>query len=726
MLPSLFKLKSVILICSVCALLLPGCASRSKIPSSDSASLAKDTLAVQAAALQGAQDTIMSADSFVDKYSAEIPATPECSEIEFLLSSAENACQSYSFGEAHILLRKALASIKEKEETGKEWTGADSLYNEAVRIYTEQMPGKYSDSIPEEISMLVFQKQLTQSLDTLKPSPNDSSILIKLTCQKGINYNFPITFNERVYRSLNFFGSGKKGSLDKWLLRSSQYLPFVQQIFADSGLPTDLAYLPLIESGFNPTAYSNRHASGIWQFIASTGARYGLRINYWLDERRDPVKSTKAAASYLKKLYDQFNDWHIAVAAYNCGENSIANALSKTPRSNYWRLSLPRETNNYVPEFISALIVAKNPECFGYPKATKATVFDFDTVLINECINLQAVSDSLGIFLKELQSINPHILHWCTPPSARQVHLYLPKGLKGRFKYSFAQSPNSFRVSWYRYQVKPGQALSSIARQFKVSLDALKSINNLDSSSRLPAGLRVLIPIPVQVTTAEASMIAVDLVRDENPHIVKSGKKGQIRYMVRSGDTVSELAMLFHMSVQDICAWNNIAKDQRLIAGQSLILFSKAKPINSIQSSTMPLPDKASQARHEVLPGETLYSISRKLGIPVSELMALNGIDTKTPVIFAGQNLFYNPGHRQAEKPPLPDTLFYKVCKGDNLNSLAQSFSVSVNGLMQANNMSTSSILKVGDLLRIPVIKRAFSFPAQAAPQSATVREDHL
>jgi membrane-bound lytic murein transglycosylase D len=671
----------------------------------------------------------MSADSFVDKYRAEIPAAPECSEIEFLLNSAENACLSYSFEEAHILLRKALASIKEKEEAEKEWTGADSFYNEAVRIYMEQMPGKYSDSIPDEISMLVFQKQLSRSLDTLKLSPNDSIILKKLTCQKGINYNFPITFNERVYRSLYFFSKGEKGALDKWFLRSSQYLPFMQRIFADSGLPTDLAYLPLIESGFNPTAYSRRHASGIWQFIASTGARFGLRINYWLDERRDPVKSTRAAASYLKKLYDQFNDWYLAVAAYNCGENSIASLLNRAPRSNYWHLSLPRETNNYVPEFISALIVAKNPECFGYPKI-KAGVFGFDTVLINECINLQAVSDSLGIFLNELRAINPHILHWCTPPGATQVHLYLPKGLKGRFNYSLAQSPHSFRVSWYKYQVIPGQTLNTIARQFKVPLDALKSINNFDASSPLPTGLYVFIPIPVQTRTTEASMIAEDLVRNDKPHLVKAEKNGQIRYMVRSGDTIGELARLFHMSVRNICTWNNIAQNQRLAQGQFLILYTKVRPAkekNTAQSPSVSLPARpSSQARYEVLPDETLYSISRKLGIPVSELTSLNGIDTKNPVIFAGQNLFYNPGHRQTQQQPLPDTLFYKICKGDNLYSLAQSFSVSVSDLMQANNMSASSTLKVGDLLRIPVTKRAFSAPAQAAPQPATIREDHL
>jgi LysM repeat protein len=200
--------------------------------------------------------------------------------------------------------------------------------------------------------------------------------------------------------------------------------------------------------------------------------------------------------------------------------------------------------------------------------------------------------------------------------------------------------------------------------------------------------------------------------------------------MVRSGDTIWELSRLFHISVRDICAWNNLMQNQRLVQGQFLILYTKERPAkeeNIVPSPAVPLPVKPpSQARYEVLPGETLYSISRKLGIPVSELMVLNGIDTKNPVIFAGQNLFYNPGHRQAEKQPLPDTLFYKVCKGDNLHSLAQAFSVNVDDLIHSNNLSISSTLKVGDLIRIPVTKRAFSAPAQAAPQPATIREDHL
>jgi len=711
--------KSIIavILFSLFTLLIFGCVPKKTLSASSAIAGPSDTTPVRAPALPTTHDTITNPDSFVENYGVEISIAPEYSEIEFLISNAENACLSFSFEEAHVLLRKALASIREKEETEKDWAGADSFYEKAARIYSEQMPARYSDSIPDEISSLVFQKQLSRSLDTLKLSPNDSIVLKKLTCQKGITYNFPITFNERVYQSLYFFSKGKKEVLDKWFIRSSQYLPFMQRIFSDSGLPSDLAYLPLIESGYDPLAYSRRHASGIWQFISSTGARFGLRNNYWLDERRDPIKSTTAAASYLKKLYNQFADWYLAIAAYNCGENTIAGLLNRTPRSNFWHLSLPRETNNYVPEFISALIAAKNPECFGYSKK-KAGSFDFDTVLINGCINLQTVSDSIGLSLKELRANNPHLLHWCTPPAAVQVNLYVPKALKGRFEYVFSQSTPAFRVSWYKYQVQQGQTLTAIARQFKVQLEALMSINNFDASSTLPDGMYISIPIPVQTKTAEPTIVTENPVkRNKKPASAKTEKNGQIRYLVQSGDSIWELARLFRMPVRDICAWNSLSPNQRLVQGQLLVLYTKARPVkvkDTVQTPDVSLALKpSSQPRYVVLPGETLYSISRKLGIPVSELMALNGIDAKNPVIFAGQNLFYNPGHRRAEKQFLPDTVFYKVCKGDNLYSLAQSFSVGVDDLLRSNNMSASSTLKVGDLIRIPVTKSAFSAPAR-------------
>lgn len=651
-------------------------------------------------------DSFLSPDSFVSRYSNDIPSAPEASEIDFLLEKAEEACSVDSFDEAHTLLKKALSSIKEKEEADAKWADQEVYYNDIVRIYTELMPDEYNDSIPDEISILVFQKRLSSSLDTLKLTPNDSVVLSKLACQKGVSYNFPIVWNDRVYRSLYFFSKGRKGPLDRWLLRSGYYLPLMQRMFSDSGLPTDLAYLPLIESGFNPSAYSRRRAAGIWQFIASTGSLYGLRKNYWLDERRDPVKSTLAAVSYLKKLYNQFNDWYCSIAAYNCGENGMANAISKASTSNYWRLSLPRETRNYVPEFISALIVAKNAGCFGYSIAPVDT-FNCDTAIINECINLHAVCDELSLSFKELRQLNPHLLRWCSPPNVQGYSLYLPRGTKDRFTFALTQNPGRFLVSWYAYHVHSGEKLSTIARHFKVSQEAIKNLNKMNGACRLSVGQAIFIPIPVGISQAHASAIAEDLIEQTPPRRPTTTVNGQIRYRVRPGDTIWDLARLFHIPVRDICEWNGIAGDQGIKAGQVLVLNNGA---TGTAKKSFPQPavhdQNASVMKYRVQKGDNLYSIAKKLNVAVADLAAWNSKDGRRPVIFPDEELAYYPEKQTQGRTAQSDTVFYRVCKGDNLTSLAAAFSVSVTEIMQANNLTQNSTLKIGDLIKIPAAKR--------------------
>jgi membrane-bound lytic murein transglycosylase D len=701
---------AIIFLSSLCAG-FSGCASHKAMKYGQTVARVLDTVTAKKATGPAViAEPLLRPDSFIDKFSNGVPTVPECSEIDFLIESAKNACMTENFGEADALLRKALASIREKEEACREWADADNYYNDVARIYAEKMSGRFADSIPDDVSMLVFQKQLSQSLDTLKLSAGDSAVLQKLSCRKSAAYNFPIQWNDRVSKSLCFFARGRKGPLDAWLSRASYYLPIMRKMFNDSGLPSDLAYLPLIESGFNPLAFSRKKASGIWQFIGHTGTKYGLRKNYWLDERRDPIKSTEAAIRYLRKLYAQFNDWYLAIAAYNCGENSVANAVAKSPSPSYWRLPLPRETRNYVPEFIAALIVAKNPECFGYTPVHGLS-FDLDTVYLDECINLQAVAENAGIPSADLRAMNPHILHWCTPPSVNQVCLYLPKGSKERFREALASSPESFRVTWYQYQVKPGEKLSAIANLFKVPLEAVRSINTLDASCRLSAGKQVFIPIPLHVTTAQASIIANDLARNGRPPVPKADRNGLIRYRVRSGDTVWDLARLFHMKPDDICSLNGIRDKQFLRPGQCLVLHTQ-----DVKKLVLPVlqpgvsahvPAHNSPDKYHVLPGETLYSIAKKLGVTISDLIAANGINGSRTVIFAGQNLLY-PSRRHARaRAPMPDTLFYRVCKGDNLFSLASSFSVGLSDLCTANTLTVSSIIRVGDILRIPVSKRA-------------------
>jgi len=653
-------------------------------------------------------DTIKE-DTLLEKYEYSdytIPYIPECSEIEFLISSAENACLSYKYEEANEFLQKALALLKQKKEYENALLQTDSLYSHAVRIYTEYMPKKYLNKIPEEISMLLFQKQMEKMFDTIKISKQESMLLNKISCQKEITYNFPITFNEKVYKCLYFFTQTEKDFFNNLLKRVNLYLPFFEKILADSQIPSDISYLPIIESGYNPLAYSGKHAAGIWQFIASTAANYNLTINYWIDERRDPIKSTMAAASYLKKLYSMFNDWHLAIAAYNCGENTLIKALADSYDKNFWNLMLPNETRNYVPQFISALIIAKKPKCFGYESIKPA--IEFDTITVKECINLIELSQSLNISYEELKQLNPHILHFCTLPDKykKSMILYLPKNKKELFLKQKSNDSTAFRVTWYKYVCKSNQTLISIAKQFKVSVEALASLNKFFPTETIKQGNVVLIPIPVIAKNKNTNINTVLLEKEQKSNL--SSEKKIIYYTIAEDDNLEKISKLFDISIKEICEINNIKQNKDLIKGQTIKLYIKKK--NNYQeqktniSKTLLQTQRNNKQVYNVKEGETLYSISKKLKIPLTELAEINGIDPQNPIIFAGQNLYYYNVKNQKNfiNHKLPDTIFYKVCKGDNLYSISRDFYVEIKELTRINNISENTILKEGTILKIP------------------------
>ena len=260
--------------------------------------------------------------------------------IDSLIQQAHSSCAKSDYPQAYSLLTEALNIIENAngEIREEEQEKLDDLLIHIAELYTIALPKEYLDSIPANIAALVFQNQISIAIDTLSFSPDDSIILSILECEEGIPFNIPIVHNERVSKSLYYIVTKRKRTMERLLTRANYYLPYMQKLFTENEMPTDLVYLPILESGFNPKAYSYAHASGIWQFIPSTGRIYGLRRNYWIDERRDPIKSTNAAISYLKKLYGDFNDWHLALAAYNCGERRIAQKLKKEEAKTYWQL----------------------------------------------------------------------------------------------------------------------------------------------------------------------------------------------------------------------------------------------------------------------------------------------------------------------------------------------------------------------------------------------------
>jgi soluble lytic murein transglycosylase-like protein len=271
----------------------------------------------------------------------------------------------------------------------------------------------------------------------------------------------PVARNKEVKAYLVYFSTDRKQVMRQYLARSTRYLPLIQEIFQEHGLPEDLAYLAMIESGFNPYAYSPAHAAGMWQFISGTARRYGMEIDSYVDERRDPVKSTHAAAKYLLDLYKQFGSWYLAAASYNCGENRVQREIDSTNHKNFWDLSanqcLPNETKNYVPQMIAATIIAKNPEKFGFTHIPYLPPLKFDTVKVSEPTSLKAVSIACNVPPEEISLLNPQLRKGTTPPEA--FVLKIPKNSKDLFN-------RNIQVARYEVPSRAGDTLETASNSY--------------------------------------------------------------------------------------------------------------------------------------------------------------------------------------------------------------------------------------------------------------------
>ncbi|HXF91787.1 MAG TPA: transglycosylase SLT domain-containing protein [Nitrospiraceae bacterium] len=314
-----------------------------------------------------------------------------------------------------------------------------------------------------------------------------------------VTYNVPIVLDSSVQSHIRYFNTAIRDRFEKWLLRLGKYKPLVERIFSEFDLPSDLVYLSLVESGFNPHAYSRARATGPWQFMKGTAKLYGLRVDQYVDERRDPIKSTVAAARYLKDLYDLFGSWPLAMAAYNAGEGKVLRALQKAQAESFKEISrttlIRRETKEYVPRFMAATIIAKNPDRYGFP-LEEVTPHRFEEVVVRRPIHFRAISNVTGIPYQELKNLNPELRRDATPPDDAEYHLKVPAGMKEKverlldriptYKHApiIAKSKRN-RIDFESakvYRVRVGDTLEKIAKRFRISVKALKVRNNLTSA----------------------------------------------------------------------------------------------------------------------------------------------------------------------------------------------------------------------------------------------------
>ena len=383
--------------------------------------------------------------------------------------------------------------------------------------------------------------------------------------------DIPLALNSKVEYFLYYFQTSGRQSFSRWLSRSSRYIPMMKAILKREGMPEDLVYVAMIESGFQLHARSWANAVGPWQFISGTGRRYSLRIDQWVDERKDPVKATTAAALYLKELYGMFKgDWYLATAGYNAGENKILRAINMYNTSDFWEISrgsyLKRETKEYVPKLLAAAIIAKDPARYGFSDIAYLPAIEFETIKIPSRTDLELVAKLSGTTYETIRELNPDLRHWCTPPNYPGYELKLPKGTKQQFELEYAKVPEDKRftekVLYTRYQARKKDSLKAIAHRFGTSPDVLSELNNLSSKSRI-AGKTLVVPVRQTMDFSHEG---------RTPHA--SAKKGNYSkfYTVKKGDTLITLAKRFNVSTKLLSTWNHLKNKVALKPGRRIII----------------------------------------------------------------------------------------------------------------------------------------------------------
>ena len=455
--------------------------------------------------------------------------------------------------------------------------------------------------------------------------PADPNIKAKAEAEiKSTHSDLPLMMTDQVAGYINYFSTRGRGTIERALTRSGRYDEMIRTTLKEEGVPQDLIFLAQAESGFHPLALSRAGARGIWQFMASRAKGYGLERDWWIDERQDPEKSTRAAARHLKDLYSQFGDWYLAMAAYNSGPGTVQSAVKRTGYADFWELYrrnvLPKETRNYVPIILAVTIMAKNPEQYGLDHLEKDQPVPYDSVKINYPVDLRLVAECVDASASDLQDLNPSLLRMTTPKD-QTFELHLPSGTSEKFDTAIAAIPPDMRVWWRYHKVQPGDSLLSVARTYRTTPKAIAEANNLDDSAELAPDSKLIIPIAAgkHSSTEDAATYS----------------HRATRYKVRKGDTVQSVADNFGVPPAMVRKWNRLKGDS--LKGRTAIYVhlpvspaaardsevassrSHSKTSGSARHAAS-AAGSASVVHHKVKQGETLYSIASSYNTTVDAL----------------------------------------------------------------------------------------------------------
>ena len=402
------------------------------------------------------------------------------------------------------------------------------------------------------------------------------------------DHDIPIPLNQRVLSYIELFQGRLHDFIEEGMKRGSKYLPMIQNVFRAEGLPLDLAYVPLVESAFKPNALSRVKAKGVWQFMAGTALENGLRRDWYIDERSDPEKATVAAAKYLRTLSGLFNgDWHLALASYNGGPGRMQRAIKTAHLDDFWKLSekpkvLPRETREYVPMILAAIVIARSPAQYGFEFEAEAAKA-YQRVTLPRPVDLRRIAEWTGSTIDDIQSLNPELRRWTTPVKDTGYELKVPDGTAQRVLDQLAETPATDLASLKYYTVKRGDSLPLIARKLNVSKTDLAEANYLAVTSHLNAGQKLMVPHEATVLMAARAERGVPVAEArrtvaETGQLAEATTSNRVKtfYQVKRGDTLASIARLFETTVASLKSWNPRLPGDRVTTGQRITVYRLA------------------------------------------------------------------------------------------------------------------------------------------------------